>query len=154
MARIGKAAGVVVAVGEKTKRVDGKLVTTPTKKFASAHDVRRGFCYFWSHRVDQFCLMRLARHRNPATTAKYYLVADADTIGDELFGRKWENGKPGNTCGNNRPATAPETATAPVESSTEAVEPQYVAQSGGHEIRTRNPLRGTTFPGLETGADA
>jgi hypothetical protein len=126
VAKIGKTAGVVVAIGEKRKRVDGKLVTVPTKKYASAHDVRRGFCYFWSHRVDQFSLMRLARHRQPSTTAKYYLVADADTIGDELFGRKWESGNPGNTFGNTRPKTAPKAETAPVESSTEAIETKDV----------------------------
>ncbi len=40
---IGRKAGVVVAVVEKRKRVDGKLVTVTVKKFASAHDLRRSF---------------------------------------------------------------------------------------------------------------
>ncbi len=34
------------------------------------------------------------------------------------------------------------------------VTPPNHTESGGHEIRTRNPLRGTTFPGRETAADA
>ena len=42
---IGKKAGVIVATVEKRKPVDGKLVATTVKKFASAHDLQRASAY-------------------------------------------------------------------------------------------------------------
>ena len=68
-------------------------------------------------------LQRLMRHAEIATTMKYYVTMDADTVADELWGRGWDSG---NTSGNNRPETTPKAETAPAESSTEAVEPKEV----------------------------
>jgi len=103
VSKIGKKAGVVVATVEKRKRVDGKLVTTAAKKFASAHDLRRSFGTRWARRVMPAVLQRLMRHAEIATTMKYYVTMDADAVGDEVWGRNWDVG---NTLGNNRPQVA------------------------------------------------
>jgi integrase len=123
VAAIGRRAGVVVAVGEKRKRIDGKLVTTTVKKFASAHDLRRSFGTRWAKRVMPAVLQRLMRHANIGTTMRYYVMMDADTVGDEVWGRDWESG---NISGNNRPRASHETETAPADESTEAVESKVV----------------------------
>ena len=138
VAKFGKAAGVVVATVEKRKRIDGKVVTTTAKKFASCHDYRRAFCTRWAKRVMPPVLQRLARHADISTTNKYYISLSADEVGDTVWGRDWESG---NTFGNNRPQKAPTTETAPAELSTEAVDNQEVT-SGGHGTRTRNPITG------------
>jgi integrase len=58
VAAIGRKAGVVVAVTKKRKRdKNGKEITVTVKKFCSAHDIRRGFCFFGSRRVGQAVLM-------------------------------------------------------------------------------------------------
>jgi integrase len=71
VAAIGERAGVVVATVEKRKRVDGKLVATTSKKYASAHDLRRSFGTRWARRVMPATLKRLMRHAEIATTMKY-----------------------------------------------------------------------------------
>ena len=143
---IGRKAGVVVATVEKRKRVDGKLVATTVKKYASAHDLRRSFGTRWAKRVMPAVLKRLMRHAEIATTMKYYVTLDADAVADELWGRDWEAGnnlRAGNTFGNNQPEQAPTTETAPADTSTEAVKNQDVA-GGGHGARTRNPITGAS----------
>ncbi len=89
-------------------------------------------------------LQRLMRHAEIATTMKYYVTMDADSVADELWGRDWEAGnnrRAGNTFGNNAPTNGGKTETAPADASTEAVENHDVA-SGGHGARTRNPITG------------
>jgi len=122
---IGKKAGVVVATLEKRvkDKETGKLVTVQVKKYASAHDLRRSFGTRWAKRVMPAVLQRLMRHSEVATTLKYYVTMDADSVADQLWGRDWDAG-PGNTSGNNRPESAPATETAPAEESTEAVDTQ------------------------------
>ena len=125
VAKIGKTAGVVVATKERRKRVDGKLVATTVKKFATAHDLRRSFGTRWAKRVMPAVLQRLMRHAEIATTMKYYVTMDSDSVADEVWGRDWDGGntlRAGNTFGNNRPQQAPETETAPADLSTEAIE--------------------------------
>ena len=70
-------------------------------------------------------LQRLMRHAQIATTMKYYVTMDADSVADELWGRKWEAG---NTFGNNCPKQAPETETAPADESTEAVDVKQLSK--------------------------
>ena len=103
LSKIGKKAGVVVATVEKRKRVDGKLVATTVKKFASAHDLRRSFGTRWAKRVMPAVLQRLMRHADIDTTMKYYVTMDADSVADEVWGRNWESG---NIIGNNSPEVA------------------------------------------------
>ena len=141
---IGRKAGVVVATVEKRKRVDGKLVTTTAKKFATAHDLRRSFGTRWAKRVMPAVLQRLMRHAEIATTMKYYVTMDADSVADELWGKDWDFGntsRTGNTFGNNAPSSGQKAKTAPADVSTEAVDNQDVT-SGGHGARTRNPFTG------------
>ena len=125
VARIGKKAGVVVATAERRRKdkATGKLVPVSVKKFASCHDLRRSFGTRWAKRVMPAVLQRLMRHAQISTTMKYYVTMDADSVADELWDRDWN---PGNTFGNNRPATAPATETAPADESTEAVEVKEV----------------------------
>ena len=118
VSKIGKRAGVVVASIDKRKRVDGKIVTTPGKKFASAHDLRRSFGTRWAKRVMPPILQRLMRHRSISVTLTYYVTMDADAVSDEIWGREWESG---NISGNNRPETAREAEEAPANESTEAL---------------------------------
>jgi integrase len=132
VSKIGKTAGVVVATKEKRKRVDGKLVATTVKKFGSCHDLRRSFGTRWAKRVMPAVLQRLMRHAEIATTMKYYVTMDADSVADEVWGRDWEGA--GNTLGNNRSQQASETETAPADLSTEAVETLEVTPAKGTGI--------------------
>ena len=136
---------MVVATLEKRKRVDGKLVPTTVKKYATAHDLRRSFGTRWAKRVMPAVLQRLMRHAEIATTMKYYVTMDADCVADEVVGARI--GEPaGNSFGNNRPQQAQKAETAPADESTETIEQSFSYVSGGHGARTRNPFRGTTFP--------
>jgi len=137
---IGKAAGVVVAVTEKRKRVDGKLVTTTGKKFASAHDLRRSFGTRWAKRVMPAVLQRLMRHAEIATTMKYYVTMDADEVADQVWGRDWDSG---NTSGNNRPEPAQNAEGAPDAATSETPCGDSSYASGGQGSRTLNRLPGT-----------
>jgi integrase len=111
--KIGKKAGVVVATVEKRKSVDGKLVTTTVKKFASAHDLRRSFGTRWAQRVRTPVLQRLMRHASIETTLGYYVDLNVDEMADDLWANHpaGENGgnkpAPGNRIGNIRPVDAP-----------------------------------------------
>jgi integrase len=116
---IGKKADVVVAAVEKRVKKDGQLVTVQVKKFASAHDLRRAFGTRWASRVMPAVLRRLMRHAEIGTTMKYYVTMDADAVGDEVWGRDWDQG---NILGNTGQKQAPKAETAPAEVSTEAVE--------------------------------
>lgn len=118
VSEIGKAAGVVVAMVEKRKRIDGKLTTTTGKKFASAHDLRRAFGTRWAKRLMPAVLKRLMRHSDVATTMTYYVTIDADAVADAVWGRNWEAG---NTLGNNRPTKATATERGQADESTEAI---------------------------------
>ena len=123
VAKIGEKAGIVVAAIEKRKRVDGKLVTTTQKKFATCHDLRRSFGTRWAKRVMPAVLQRLMRHADIGTTMKYYVTMDADSVADEVWGRNWDSG---NNSGNNCPEATQESETAPAEQSTEAIDNQDV----------------------------
>ena len=127
VAKIGKKAGVVVATAERRRKdkETGKLVPVTVKKFASCHDLRRSFGTRWAKRVMPAVLQRLMRHAEIATTMKYYVTMDADSVADELWGKGWGETS-GNTFGNSCPKQAPEVETAPAESSTEAVEAKEV----------------------------
>ena len=124
VAKIGKAGGVVVASTERRRKdkATGKLVPVAVKKFASCHDLRRSFGTRWARRVMPAVLQRLMRHSNIATTMKFYVTMDADSVADELWGKGWGE-KSGNTSCNN---AHPTTTTAPADESTEAVEAKEV----------------------------
>ena len=144
VSKIGKKAGVVVATAERRRKdkKTGKVVPVTVKKFASCHDLRRSFGTRWAKRVMPAVLQRLMRHANIATTMKYYVTMDADTVADELWGRGWDSG---NTFGNNRPATAPEAKTAPAELSTEVVEMKEVTRAEGTRFELATPCGAPHF---------
>jgi integrase len=89
--RIGKKAGVVVNRDPQTGKV----------KFASAHDLRRSFGTRWASRVRTPVLMRLLRHRNIATTMRYYVSLEADEVGAELYAKHPAGNTSGNSCPEN-----------------------------------------------------
>lgn len=97
--RIGKKGGVVVDERVKQKKDEkGKLVDVVVRKFASAHDLRRGFGFRWSRRVMPPILQELMRHASIQTTMEYYVGQNAESTADELWravGRDL-----GNTLGN------------------------------------------------------
>jgi len=77
IATIGKASGI--------------LVNPTTRKFVSAHDLRRSFATRWAPKVNLKVLQKLMRHADPMTTQKYYETIECDDIGDLLdaqFGKK------------------------------------------------------------------
>jgi integrase len=100
VAKIGKKAGVVVSTVERRPRdrQTGKPTVATGKKFATCHDLRRSFGTRWAKRVMPAVLQRLMRHADIATTMRYYVTMDADTVADELWGKNWGTG---NTSGNN-----------------------------------------------------
>jgi len=106
---IGRAAGVIV---DKSK-----------DQCATAHDLRRSFGTRWSKMVKPATLQRLMRHKDIATTMKYYVDQDADDIAAEL----WEGqGKVGTFVGT-WPETPETEATNPAERKTQPVAEQRVA---------------------------
>ena len=121
----------------------------PSKKFATAHDLRRSFGTRWAKRVMPAVLQRLMRHAEIATTMKYYVTMDADSVADELWGKDWDSATlPGNTFGNNRPQQAPKAETAPADVSTEAVDNQDVTE---RRARGSNPQPLTGAPHFQCG---
>lgn len=127
VSRIGKAAGVVVATGERRRKdkTTGKLVPVAVKKFASCHDLRRSFGTRWAKRVMPAVLQRLMRHAQIGTTMKYYVTMDADSVADELWGKGWGE-KSGNILGNSCRKQPPQAETGPADELTETVETKEV----------------------------
>ena len=75
LGRIGKAAGVKVAIDPKTGKVE----------YASAHDLRRSFGERWSTRVMPQVLMAIMRHESIETTMRYYVGRNATTTADAVW---------------------------------------------------------------------
>lgn len=61
------------------------VVDKRTKKYASAHDLRRSFGCRWSRRVIPPLLQELMRHESIETTMQYYVGADAQRTAAELW---------------------------------------------------------------------
>jgi integrase len=89
---IGETAGVVIDKAAGT--------------FATAHDLRRAFGTRWASRVKPAVLQRLMRHKDIATTMKYYVALDADDIADELWEKHAGVGTSVGTCQNPPPRDA------------------------------------------------
>ncbi|WP_425399981.1 tyrosine-type recombinase/integrase [Aeoliella sp.] len=84
--RIGKKAGVVVDERTKwEKDEEGNQVDVVVRKFASAHDLRRGFGFRWSRRVMPPVLQELMRHASIQTTMEFYVGQNAESTADELW---------------------------------------------------------------------
>jgi integrase len=77
-----KVGTVVSAIGQKA----GVVVNKTEGKFASAHDLRRSFGTRWARKVRPAVLQRLMRHKDIATTQKYYVALDTDDIAAEIWG--------------------------------------------------------------------
>ena len=75
IADFGREAGILVDVHPQT----GK------KKYASAHDLRRGFLTRWAPKVSPTTLRALARHRSIQTTLAYYITSDAISVNGQLW---------------------------------------------------------------------
>jgi integrase len=75
---IGTKAGVVVDERQKGD--------TTVKKYASAHDLRRGFGRRWAAKISQPTVLReLMRHATLTTTLEYYVGTDAEATADALW---------------------------------------------------------------------
>ena len=74
---IGEAAGIIVAK------------TAKGTKYASAHDLRRGFCTRWARLVMPQVLCRMARHASVQTTMSFYVTQSAEDTADVAFAA-WE----------------------------------------------------------------
>lgn len=84
--RIGKTAGVVVDErAKRTPKGKGKAAETIVRKFASAHDLRRGFGVRWSRKVMPAVLKELMHHEDIATTMMYYVGHNAKATADILW---------------------------------------------------------------------
>lgn len=70
----------ITAIGERAGVVVSHRGDTP--KFASAHDLRRGFGFRWAHRVPAVTLQQMMRHQSIQTTQEFYLGRDAEAAAD------------------------------------------------------------------------
>jgi integrase len=107
-----KAAGIIAKIGKKAHVVVAKDADKGTVKYASAHDLRRSFGTRWASKVKTPVLQRLMRHRNIATTLKYYVSLDADDVAADLWA-KHPTPRVGNIFGNNPPREAPKAERVP-----------------------------------------
>ncbi len=83
----------------------GVIVDKATKKYASAHDLRRSFGTRWAKRVMPAVLKRLMRHADISTTMGYYVDMDADEMAVDLWAKLGgESSVQGNISGNNEPS--------------------------------------------------
>lgn len=80
LSEIGRNAKIIVG-----RRPENRDTTTVKLKYASAHDLRRSFGLIWAQRVNQMQLGALMRHRDPNTTAKYYLGVNAAALLDSVW---------------------------------------------------------------------
>jgi len=76
---------VVSKIVSRMGRVAGVIVDKSKDQYATAHDLRRSFGTRWAKEVKPATLQRLMRHRDIATTMKYYVDQDADDIAAELW---------------------------------------------------------------------
>lgn len=74
VAKMGKHAVIKVAQNKA-----GKV------KFASAHDLRRGFGFRWAVRVMPAILQQLMRHESIQTTMEYYVGRNAEAAADVVW---------------------------------------------------------------------
>ncbi|WP_420824965.1 site-specific integrase [Symmachiella dynata] len=72
---------IVTAIGKRA----GVVVNKADGKFASTHDLRRGFGTRWAPRVKPATLQLLMRHRQIETTMRYYVDQDADEVAEQLW---------------------------------------------------------------------
>ena len=91
--RVGKLIG-------KMAKTAGVVVDASTGKYASAHDYRRAFGTRWAKRLKIAQLRCLMRHKDIATTLKFYVDQEADDVNSDLWDA-YE--KSGNTLGNSTP---------------------------------------------------
>ena len=76
------------AVGDTISRIGEKaqvLVDKAKRKYASAHDLRRGFGTRWAKRVMPATLQLLMRHADIATTTGFYVGISADEVASDLW---------------------------------------------------------------------
>ncbi len=116
---------IVSKIGQKAS--PPVVVNKDDEKYASAHDLRRAFGTRWASRVKPAVLQKLMRHASINTTMAYYVDLDADELGDELWKVHGQLDQAPHTFPHTSPKTTPETETAPVDESTEAVEPKEVS---------------------------
>lgn len=79
---------VIIHVGRMIAQCGAKaavLVDEDTGKFASAHDYRRAFGTRWSKRVMPAVLKRIMRHKDIATTLRYYVDSDVEDVARDLW---------------------------------------------------------------------
>lgn len=121
--KIGKAAGVVVDRTKKRvkRQTEGKteMVEVEVLKYASAHDLRRGFGTKWARRCWPATLQKLMRHASINTTMAYYVDLDADAVADELW--RAETAQEGPSLGPTGRNQAKKQERAAVDVSTEAL---------------------------------
>lgn len=82
ISQIGEAAGIIVDEREVLVQEDGKEVRVKKKKFASAHDLRRGFGQRLAMKVMPPVLQVMMRHKDIQTTMKYYVGRNAQQVAD------------------------------------------------------------------------
>ena len=73
--------GLVADIG----RAAGVVVDEASDKHATAHDYRRAFGTRWAKRVMPAVLKRIMRHKDIATTLKYYVDSDVEDIAADLW---------------------------------------------------------------------
>jgi integrase len=77
VSKIGAKAGIVV--DERTKGGE------TTRKFASAHDLRRAFGQRWAAKVMPTVLRELMRHEDSGTTRSFYVGQNAEATAEAVW---------------------------------------------------------------------
>jgi integrase len=97
--RVGR---IISAIG----KVAGVVVNTGSRKFASAHDLRRSFGERWAAKLMPQVLRDLMRHESIETTMRYYVGRNAETTADAVWqaygsglANGLANGQPNAACG-------------------------------------------------------
>jgi integrase len=78
-----QAGRIVALMGELAEVV--VHINRRTKKYASAHDLRRSFGNRWAKRLPTASLQKLMRHESIATTMRYYVDLDAYELAEDLY---------------------------------------------------------------------
>jgi hypothetical protein len=110
------------------------LTDASTNKHATSHDIRRrAFTSRLGRRLSTAELSKWMRHTSSDTTLRYYHAPTTE----ELAGRVW-----GDTLGDR----AQKQGSTPAQGVMPNSRFSKILESGGHETRTRNSLRSTSFP--------
>ena len=132
----------VVRIISKIGQAAGVVVDERSGKSATSHDFQRAFASRWARKgISTLILAQMMRHSSASTTESYYVDITSDDISATLHQFVTEN-PISDTIGD----TSPKIGSGGGRCMLAKNQKPPVNSSGGHGIRTRNRLPGTSFP--------